>query len=162
MAPENETTTAFPEFEVLGKKSWTAYVPSVATSLLVIFAVTPLVYLISRDIAALFLLVTTFIVMSEVRSLQSIRLYYNREGVWVSYGFFPWNKGAHGVKWRDLQGATYCKTLSSRLFKSYSVRIAHRSAKDSEIFLTDIARGDLSATRINDRHQWLLKSGKLR
>jgi len=161
MTQEIQTTISSPDYEIIGKKSWTAYLPLFAVSLLVILLVTPILALISRHLAAGFILVITVHLMSSVRALQSIYLYYNRAGVWVSYGFLPWNRGGYGVRWRDLEGATYYTNLSSWMFKSYTVRISNRFTKTSEIFLTDMARGDLAVSRINELHSLLIGNGNL-
>jgi len=161
MAQEHDVTVASPDYEIIGKKSWTAYLPLFSVSLLVLLVVTPLLALMSRHLAALFILVITVHLMSSVRALQSIRLFYNRAGVWVSYGFLPWNRGAYGVKWRDLEGAIYYTNFSSWIFKSYTVRVSHRFAKTSEIYLTDMARGDLAVSRINELHDLLITNGDL-
>lgn len=161
MAQEIQTTVASPEYEIIGKKSWTAYLPLFVVSLLVILLVAPLLALISQHLAALFILVITVHMMSSVRALQSIYLYYNRTGVWVSYGFLPWNRGGYGVKWRDLEGAVYYTNFPSWIFKSYTVRISHRFTKTSEIYLTDMARGDLAVSRINELHSLLIGNGDL-
>lgn len=161
MAQEIQTTVASPEYEIIGKKSWTAYLPLFVVSLLVILLVAPLLALISRHLAAGFILIITVHLMSSVRALQSIYLYYNRTGVWVSYGFLPWNRGGYGVKWRDLEGAVYYTNFSSWIFKSYTVRISHRFTKTSEIYLTDMARGDLAVSRINELHSLLIGNGDL-
>ncbi|GFO61743.1 hypothetical protein GMST_40680 [Geomonas silvestris] len=161
MAQEIQTTVASPDYEIIGKKSWTAYLPLFVVSLLVILLVAPILALISQHLAALFILVITVHLMSSVRALQSIYLYYNRTGVWVSYGFLPWNRGGYGVKWRDLEGAVYYTNFSSWIFKSYTVRISHRFTKTSEIYLTDMARGDLAVSRINELHSLLIGNGDL-
>ncbi|GFO68470.1 hypothetical protein GMLC_20490 [Geomonas limicola] len=161
MAQEIQATVASPDYEIIGKKSWTAYLPLFVVSLLVILFVAPVLTLISQHLAALFILGITVHMMSSVRALQSIYLYYDSAGVWVSYGFLPWNRGGYGVKWRDLEGAVYYANFSSWIFKSYTVRIRHRFAKTSEIYLTDVARGDLAVSRINELHSLLIGNGDL-
>ncbi len=80
-------------------------------------------------------------------------------GVWVHAGVLPWKKGVSGVKWRDMDEATFVNGFTSWATRSYTVRIGHRFTKDSEIVLTNIARGKDAVAIVNARHQALIRSG---
>ena len=58
--------------------------------------------------------------------------------VWAYSGVLPWKKGVAGVKWRDMDEATFEQGFWSWITGSYTVRIGHRFTKASEIVLTDI------------------------
>ncbi|MDR1912358.1 MAG: hypothetical protein LBQ52_08460 [Helicobacteraceae bacterium] len=85
--------------------------------------------------------------------LRSFSLYTDNDGVWKYSGILPWSKGASGVKWRDLDTASYYPSFLSWLLKTYSVRVAHRFTKDSEIVMGSVFNGRQAAMHINELHK---------
>jgi len=145
----------------LGGKSWTAYVRVVIFGLVALLLVTPVMFSLSPIIGSIALLASVALAVYQVMLLRSYQLYFDDIGVWVYLGVFPWNRGASGVKWRDLDEATYFQSMGSWLFKSYSIRIGHRFTKSSEILLTHWRRGHEAVMTINDEHQKLVRAGSL-
>ncbi len=88
-----------------------------------------------------------------------MQLYYDDFGVWVTSGVLPWQKGVSGVKWRDMDEATYEQGFLSWITRSYTVRIGHRFTKASEIRLTNIARGKDVMGIIATRQQAMIRAG---
>jgi len=82
-----------------------------------------------------------------------IRLYTNDEGVWISYGIFPWNKGGNGVRWEDIDAAYFGGGLISWLFNSYTVIVTHKFTKAEEIYIPKIRHGKRAAAHINDMYK---------
>ena len=76
-------------------------------------------------------------------------------------GLLPWNKGVRGVKWRDLDEATFTQGFSSWVLRSYSIRVGHRFTKDSEISLSSMYNGKEAVRIINQVHQKLVAEDKL-
>jgi hypothetical protein len=54
--------------------------------------------------------------------------------------------------------ATFVNGFWSWATRSYTVRIGHRFTKDSEIVLTNIARGKDAVAAINAKHQDLIRA----
>jgi hypothetical protein len=77
----------------------------------------------------------------------------------VHSGVLPWKKGIAGVKWRDMDEATYINGFKSWATGSYTIRVKHRFTRGSEIVLTNIARGKQAVALLNARHQELIRSG---
>ena len=135
------------------RMAWTAYIRS-----LIVFAVIVFVGLIFYGNGApkigigIWIFALGLLVM-HILSIRSVVLYTDDDGVWVFSGVFPWSRGVNGVKWRDLDDATYISGFWSWLFKSYTVRIGHRFTKSSEIILTHIAHGNVAVEHINTFHR---------
>ncbi len=146
----------------LGRKSWTAFAGVVLIGLLLLALAVPLAWRAAPWLGVLALILIAGIAGLKVWSISSCRLYSNDAGVWVESGVLPWRRGVHGVKWRDLDEATYTQSLWSWLFKSYAIRIGHRYTKSSEILLSQIARGNESVMAINQQHQDLIRRNLLR
>lgn len=92
---------------------------------------------------------------------RSLRLYADDNGVWVFRGVLPWAKGVSGVKWRDLDEATFFPGFFGWVFKSYRLRIGHRFTKSSEIVLDHIQGGDSAVQEINQRHISMVRRNEL-
>ncbi|WP_145155808.1 hypothetical protein [Pseudomonas oryzihabitans] len=88
--------------------------------------------------------------------LRSVHLYTNDVGVWMFRGVLPWQRAIWGVKWRDVEAASYYPGFFSWILRSYTVRIGHRFTRTSEIVLGHVARGDRAAAHINGLHQVML------
>ncbi len=131
---------------VLSKKSWTAYIiPTLITFFLC--------SLLSSTTYYYFMLIPIIFFIIKVLDLNSVKLYFDDEGVWIYSGIFPWNKGVNGVKWRDLDEAVYFTGFWSWAFKSYTIRISHRFTKSSEIVLSHMKLGNKAVTIINEEHR---------
>jgi hypothetical protein len=141
--------------------SWTAYVAPLLTTL-VFVAIGLAVYAFSPLVGALWITFFLLLFLYGALTLRSIKIYADADGVWVYRGILPWNKGQFGVKWRDLDEATYTQGFFGWLFKSYSLRIGHRFTKSSEILLGHIKHGDRAVMAINERHLLAVRSGDLR
>jgi len=149
------------ESQSLGGKSWTAYVHVVLIGVVLLFVATPLVWAASAIAGVVVLVASLAFLVYKFLLLKSFHLYFDDVGVWVYSGILPWNKGISGVKWRDLDEATYFQSMGSWLFKSYSIRIGHRFTKSSEILLSHWARGDEAVVAINGQHHQLVREGTL-
>lgn len=145
----------------LGGKSWTAYVRVVLIGIVLLLVVTPLAFSASVVAGIVVLAVSLAFIVYQFLLLKSFHLYFDDVGVWVYSGVLPWNKGVAGVKWRDLDEAVYFQSMSSWLFKSYSIRIGHRFTKSSEILLSHWGSGHEAVMSINGQHQELVRAGAL-
>ena len=45
--------------------------------------------------------------------VRSVHLYADSKGVWLYRGILPWNRGAVGVKWRDMEDAAFTPRVSA-------------------------------------------------
>ena len=72
------------------------------------------------------------------------------KGVWLYRGILPWNRGAVGVKWRDMEDAAFTSGFSSWLFNSYTVRVGNRFSQQSEILVHNIANGREAVNQLNE------------
>ena len=159
MEEDNASSTG-PRAHVVGVKSWIAYV-GVFIMALLLYCLVPLAFYFNEIAAAAVMVVVTIIVGYRVMLLRSVQLYYDDVGVWVFSGILPWKKGVAGVKWRDMDEATFEQGFWSWISGSYTIRIGHRFTKASEIRLTDIARGKDAVTKLNAHHQSLIREGSV-
>ncbi len=147
-----------PHAKVVGVKSWLAYLGNLLLALVLFGAVLPLTYTYAGEIpAAIVLVVSAIIVLYQFLVIRSVQLYYDDVGVWVVSGVLPWDKGISGVKWRDMDEATFVQGFWSWITRSYDIRIGHRFTKESEIKLTNIAGGKTAIAALNAYHQNLIR-----
>lgn len=131
--------------------AWTAYVrPTIY--FLIFIAVGYLMATMFWVAGTVWMVLALALFAYNVLTIRSVRLYTDDEGVWMFAGIFPWNKGVSGVKWRDLDEATYMQSFFSWAFKAFTVRVAHRFTKASEMVLTHIREGDEAVIHINRMH----------
>ncbi|EEF4591150.1 hypothetical protein FWN81_23525 [Salmonella enterica] len=93
--------------------------------------------------------------------LSKVRLYLNRNGVYVRRGIFPWTKGVYGTAWRDIADANYYTGFIPWLTKSYRVRVGHRFTKTSEIIVPNVSRGHEAVMKINDTINRMNQTGNM-
>jgi hypothetical protein len=153
--------TAGGDSTTIGKKAWTAYVGVVIVVLVLLVLIAPIVWHLSVPVAAGLVLVSVAWAAYKLAELGAYRLYYNEMGVWLYSGILPWSKGVRGVKWRDLDDATYTRSMGSWLLKSYSIRIGHRFTRSNELVLTRIAHGDKAVVTINQKLQEMASASRL-
>lgn len=145
----------------LGRKSWTAYV-GIFLFTIGWFLVVPVVaWSFSWIWGTLSALIMVIFLIHKILLLRSYNLFFDKEGIWIKWGFLPWQKGLAGVKWRDLDGAVCYQTMTSWLFKSYTIRVGHRFTRSSEIFLRHIKNGHFAMAQINSHHDNLIRHKKL-
>ena len=145
----------------LGRKAWTAYVGISLIGFFLLFGAVPMAWESSAVVGVVVLVVSLSFIAFRVLSLQSYHLYCDHVGIWIYSGILPWSKGVRGVKWRDLDGATYFTSMWSWMFKSYSLQIGHRFTKANEILVSHIAHGDKAVSVINEQHQELVRANAL-
>ncbi|CUI06102.1 hypothetical protein [Massilia antarctica] len=145
---------------VIGVKSWFAYVGVGALALLLFGVALPVAFGIGTIAAIVVFVGSALFVGYRIMMLRSVQLYYNDTGVWMYSGVLPWQKGASGVKWRDMDSAGFTQGFWSWSTRSYTVRIGHRFTKASEIVVTNIANGQDVVGKINGLHQEMLRSGR--
>ncbi|MGH8855745.1 MAG: hypothetical protein ACREWI_15895 [Telluria sp.] len=144
---------------VIGVKSWMAYAGVAALAVLLFAGALPLAFLWNEIAAAVVLVLSALLVAYRFLLVRSVQLYYDDAGVWVVSGVLPWKKGVAGVKWRDMDDATYVNGFVSWATRSYTVRIGHRYTKDSEIVLHHIAGGRQAVETVNTVHQQMIRAG---
>ncbi len=158
---EDNASTISSNATLVCAKSWTAYLGITFLALILFFGALPLAFLWNELAAGCVLILAALIVGYQTLLVRSYRLYYDDIGVWLYSGILPWKKGIVGVKWRDMDEATFVQTFWSWLFKSYSIRVGHRFTKSSELFLTHMARGKDAVVTLNARHQALIRADTL-
>jgi hypothetical protein len=136
--------------------AWIAYVWPILRYGLVL-AIVGEIELIPWWVSALLLVRLAYV----LAYLRSIKIYLDEQGVWKQFGLLPWSKGAHGVKWRDLDQAEIFFGFIPWLTNAHRVRVGHRFTKASEIVVPAVwdARGLIEA--INSEHERLARSGAL-
>lgn len=148
-----------PQARVIGVKSWTAYAGVLALAGLLFLVALPLSFRWNELAAAAVLAGSSLIVVYRFLLVRSVQLYYDDVGVWVVSGVLPWARGVAGVKWRDMDEASYVNGFVSWVTRSYTVRIGHRFTKESEIVLHHIAGGRKAVETVNAIHQQMIRSG---
>ena len=155
---EDNASIASPRANVVGVKSWIAYAGTLLLAALLFFGLLPLAFMWNEYAAAAVFVCSAILVGYRILVLRSVQLYYDDVGVWVYAGVLPWKKGVTGVKWRDMDEATFVQGFWSWITRSYTIRIGHRFTKASEIVLTDIAKGKDVVTTLNARQQELIRA----
>jgi hypothetical protein len=148
------------EYQILARKSWSAYIGSAlrcGIPMLIGLRIVPYFHIFGIIIFLGF----GARLLYRVLYLRSVYIYQDPKGVWQYAGILPWNKGSSGVKWRDIDEAVYYPNLLSWLFKSYTVRIGHRYTKANEIIIRSIRNGNQAAIQINAQHIKLVDAGTL-
>lgn len=158
---EDNATRSGPNTHVVGVKSWIAYLGLAILAAILFGALLPLSFLVSPILAAVVMALSAILVIYRFLLIRSVQLYYDDVGVWMYSGILPWKKGIAGVKWRDMDEATFEQGFWSWISGSYTIRIGHRFTKESEIRLTDIARGKDAVTTLNAHHQNLIRAGSI-
>jgi hypothetical protein len=142
-------------------KAWTAYIGTVILAALLFFAALPLAFHWNEMAAAGVFAVSILLVGYRVLSIRSVQLYYDDIGVWLYSGILPWTRGISGVKWRDMDEATFTQNFWSWALRSWDIRIGHRFTKASEIQLTSMAHGKEAVGILNGRLQALIRAGSV-
>ncbi|WP_426103682.1 hypothetical protein [Massilia sp. TSP1-1-2] len=157
---EDNASSSGPNAHVVGVKSWIAYLGVFALAAVLFGAILPLTFTYANEIAAAIVMaVSVGIVGYRILELRSVQLYYDDVGVWVFSGVLPWKKGLAGVKWRDMDEATFEQGFWSWISRSYTIRIGHRFTKASEIRLTNIAGGKDAVGTLNAKQQAMIRAG---
>ena len=145
--------------QVIGRKSWLAYFGVAVLALILLGGALPLAFLWNETAAIVVLVASGALLFYRIALLRSVQLYVDDAGVWVHSGVLPWKKGVTGVKWRDIDEATYAQGFWSWITRSYMVRIGHRFTKSNEIVLSHIGGGKQAVATINARHHALVRAG---
>lgn len=156
---EEQNAPASSPAQVIGVKSWLAYAGVLALAVLLFGVVLPLAFLWHEMAALAVLVLSAMLVAYEFLLVRSVQLYMDDLGVWVHAGVLPWKQGVIGVKWRDMDEATFVNGFKSWATRSYTVRIGHRFTRESELVLKNIARGKQAVAAINARHEALIRAG---
>ena len=162
MNMETERKSAHASSDVIGRKSWLAYLGSFIGFLFFAISVPGSIYLGTENTlwSLIGLSVVAITYLYVVLYLKSYKLYVNQKGVWIDSGVLPWESGAHGVKWQDLNEASYKTGFVSWITNSYKICISHRYTKTSEIFLTNIWAGKKAVLKINRIHSDMLSNSR--
>jgi hypothetical protein len=155
------TQPAAGEMTTLGRKSWTAFIGVFALGLVLILGAVPVIWHISWVTGLIALLLISGWLAYRIRGLRAYHLYCNESGVWLYSGVLPWNRGVRGVKWRDVDEATFSQGFWTWLTKSHRVRVGHRFTRSSELIVTNIAHGDRAVMAINTKLQELARANRL-
>lgn len=155
---ENKASSAALGAQVVGTKSWIAYAGPLLVGTLLFGGLLPLAFLWNQIAAGAVFVSAALWVGYRILLLRSVQLYYDEVGVWVYAGILPWRKGVTGVKWRDMDEATFVNGFWSWISRSYTVRIGHRFTKASEIVLTDIGGGKQAVATLNACQQRLIRN----
>jgi hypothetical protein len=158
---EDNASRSGPNTHVVGVKSWIAYLGLIVMSVVAFGVLLPLAFLWHELAAAAVLVVSAIVIVYQFLVIRSVQLYYDDVGVWVFSGVLPWKKGIAGVKWRDMDEATFEQGFWSWITRSYTIRIGHRFTKESEIRLTHIGSGKDAVTKLNARHQDMIRAGQV-
>jgi hypothetical protein len=143
---------------VVGTKSWITYFGTLVLAALLFFGLLPLAFMWNEIAAGVVFVASALLTGYRLLLLRSVQLYYDDVGVWTYSGILPWKKGLSGVKWRDMDEATFVPGFWSWITGSYTVRIGHRFTKANEIVLTNIARGKAAVNTLNAYHQDLIRT----
>lgn len=155
----DNTSSGGPSAHIVAHKSWVPYFRLLVLAALLFGVALPFAFQWNEIAAAVVMGLSVLIVGYRFLLIRSVVLYYDDVGIWVAFGVLPWKKGVMGVKWRDMDEATYAQGFWSWVSRSYTIRIGHRYTKASEILLTEIGGGKNAVSTINGQHQAMIRSG---
>ncbi len=158
---EDNSTQASANAHVVGVKSWIAYFGTLVLGALLFFGFLPLAFMWNEIAAGVVFVASALLIGYRLLLLRSVQLYYDDVGVWTYSGILPWKKGLSGVKWRDLDEATFVPGFWSWITGSYTVCVRHRFTKANEIMLTNIGRGKAAVATLNAYQQELIRAGAI-
>ena len=158
---EDNAARASSQAHVIGTKSWIAYCGTLLLALILFGGVLPLAFMWNEIAAAVVLAVSAIWVGFRLLALRSVQLYYDDIGVWIYQGILPWKKGVTGVKWRDMDEATFVNGFWSWATGSYTVRISHRFTKASEIVVPSIGGGKQAVATLNAQQQQHIRADSI-
>lgn len=101
-------------------------------------------------IAVILILAWTVWIVIQVLENYVTKVIVDDDGVWISSGLFPWNKGYYGLNWRDISGATFRTGFLSWVLKSYTITVNHRYTRESHLIIPNLANGHHMVELIND------------
>ncbi|UUZ52135.1 hypothetical protein LP419_20985 [Massilia sp. H-1] len=96
---EDNATRSGPHAQVVGLKSWIAYLGLALLAVILFGVLLPLSFLATPILAAAVMLVSSIIVVYRFLLIRSVQLYYDDVGVWMYSGVLPWKKG---IVWRQV------------------------------------------------------------
>ncbi len=131
------------------KLSWVCYLQQVIIYLIVLLVILSLKSWLGVFSSILALIWTIWVFVQILENLKT-KFIIDDEGVWISSGLFPWNKGIYGLGWRDISDAVYKTGFFSWVLKSYTITIRHRYTKSNHLVFEKVAKGDLMVGRINE------------
>jgi hypothetical protein len=149
------------EITTLGRKSWTAFMGLFAAGFLGLVVIVPLLWHLSRDAGLIATLLIVVWLAYRFFELRTVHLYFNESGVWLYSGVLPWSRGVRGVKWRDVDDATFSQGFWTWMTKSHRVRVGHRFTRSNELVVSSIAHGDRAVMAINTKLQELARANRL-
>jgi hypothetical protein len=132
----------------LARKSWTAYLMPTAFLIGVLYVINRFYWQLGSH--SLLFVVPIVFWLYQIVMIRSYVLFIDKDGVWVSFGVFPWNKGEQGSYWRDSDDALYLPGFLSWIFRSYLIVIRHRFTLANEIRLTHMHLGHDATGKINN------------
>jgi hypothetical protein len=135
--------------------SWVAYIRPIV----ILFAIGAIAWFLPTRYMVPLALVDILWFIYSIMEVREVRLFVNDDGIWVRSGILPWTRGISGVKWRDLDEASFHTGFFSWAAKSYRVRIGHRFTKSSEIVLRHVSDGNRAVEDINRMHRRLIAAG---
>lgn len=81
--------------------------------------------------------------------LRTMKVYIDRQGIWLAQGILPWSKGVSGSRWDTVGEATFSQTFLSWAFKSYTISISHRFTGMEDLYVHHVRNGDNAVEDIN-------------
>ena len=87
--------------------------------------------------------------------LRSFEVITTEDGVYYSYGILPWAKYRDGIKWNDIDMSHYYPNLLSWLTNSYKITVSHKFTNRPDFFCTNIWMGNRTSQTINHKQQAL-------
>lgn len=90
-------------------------------------------------------------VVYDIAWRRRLRLYTDRNGVWVARGFLPGKRGVSGMAWRDIDEAACESGLFGWLTRSYRICVYQREPASGDLVIDHIKHGHLVVAAINER-----------
>lgn len=146
--------------KTLSRKAWPAYGTLLIYWLLLMILVGVGAWFLGYY-SLLLLIGGTLFLAYQMAWLQSVELYCDDNGVWVYRGILPWKRGAIGIKWRDIEIASFKQSLTSWSTHSYSLQILDRYTRRPELVLTDMLNGDKAVMYINAQLNEMIRAQRL-
>lgn len=136
-------------YRVIGRKSWLAYGGLLLRYLLIFSSIYFLDVKLSLEpnfnwVKDYSLYVYVYFIMMlfyRIAVLRSYKIAVTNEGIWLSFGIFPWAKGGNGLRWIDADMAFYYPNFLSWITNSYKITVNHKYTNKSDFMASNIWRG---------------------
>lgn len=84
-----------------------------------------------------------------ILGVERVKIYADKQGVWVFSGVFPWQERVDKIEWSNLEEAHYVPSIIEWILQSYTIKLESRLLNEHEIVIPYVWRGKQFIEKIN-------------